>query len=700
MGEIMKAVTVGITMAAAITMAAVADDDPYLWLEEVEGEKALAWVNERNEHSLGILKNDPRFEALKASALKDYNAPDKIAYGRLMGGSVHNFWQDDKNVRGVWRRATNRSYASDAPKWTTILDIDKLAEAEGENWVYKGRDCLPPDFGTCLIELSRGGGDAVVVREFDTVTKSFHGDFNTVEAKQTVTWVDRDTVLIGTDFGAGTMTDSGYANQVKVWKRGYPLETARLLHEGDTKDVGSFPFSSHRPDGNYAGVVRSPDFFTQVLYIMEGGTDTEEMRQLILPREIEFKGIFGNDVILQLRADWEVSDSLTAKSGSLVSVNIQDAMGDLSANSLTVIYKPSSNGSIDSVSVGQSRIFINILEDVKGKLLSAIPSKNGWDTTAIDMPANGNLSIISADEWSDEVLVNYESFLQPDTLYSVKRGGVPKALKSLPARFDADGLVTEQKFATSKDGTKVPYFIVRKADTEMNGKTPTLLYGYGGFEISLAPSYLSGFNKLWLENGGAYVLANIRGGGEYGPAWHQAALKENRQRAYDDFISIAENLIETGLTSPKHLGIRGGSNGGLLMGVMLTQRPDLFNAIICAVPLLDMMRYHTLLAGASWMGEYGNPDIPAERAYIAEYSPYQNLKADMSYPEVFFYTSTKDDRVHPGHARKMAAKMNAMGKPVMYYENTEGGHSAAANLKQRAFTDALQAVYALKKLSD
>ena len=696
----MKAITIGAVMAAAITGANIADDDPYLWLEEVEGEKALEWVHAKNEHSLGMLKSDPRFESLMASALKDYNAPDKIAYGRLLGGAVHNFWQDDKNVRGVWRRTSSRSYATDNPKWVTVLDVDKLAEAEDENWVYKGRDCLAPDFGTCLVELSRGGGDAVVIREFDTVMKRFQGFFNTDEAKQNMTWVNRDTVLVGTDFGHGTMTDSGYSNQVKIWKRGHPLATARMLHEGSTADMGSFPFSSHRPDGNYVGIVQYPDFFTQVIHIMEGEEDLEEMRELILPRAIDHKGIFGDSVIIQLRADWAPRGSAPVKSGSLVSVNIQDAMAGIAGRNLAVIYAPSEQTSIDSVQIGKDRIFVSLLEDVKGKLVAATPSKDGWDIAAIDMPANGNISIVSADEWWDEALVNYESFLQPDTLYSVKRGGTPSAVKSLPPRFDASGLVTEQKFATSKDGTQVPYFIVRHKDTKMDGKTPTLLYGYGGFEISLSPSYLAGFNKLWLENGGTYVLANIRGGGEYGPAWHQAALKENRQRAFDDFIAIAENLIASGMTSPKHLGIRGGSNGGLLMGVMFTQRPDLFEAVITAVPLLDMMRYHTLLAGASWMGEYGNPDVPEERAYIAEYSPYQNLKADADYPEVFFYTSTKDDRVHPGHARKMAAKMTDMGKPVIYYENTEGGHSAAANLKQRAFTDALQAVYALKKLSD
>ncbi len=687
-------------MAAAISInVAAQEDDPFQWLEDVEGEKALAWVHDQNKHSLGLLKSDPRFEGLMASALKDYNASDKIAYGRLTGGAVQNFWQDATNVRGIWRRTSSRSYASDNPKWVTVLDIDKLSEAEGENWVYKGRNCLPPTFGTCLVSLSRGGGDAVVVREYDTVMKRFHGDFNTPEAKQNIAWIDQDRVLIGTNFGDGTLTDSGYSNQIKVWKRGQDLATARLLHTGEKTDVASSAFASHRPDGTYVGIARSPDFFTQILYIMEGADGTEEMRQLILPREISFQGIFGHDVILQLRANWTIAGK-TYTSGSLVAVNIADALAGMAGAHLSVIYQPSQSTSIDSVNIGKDRIFISLLKDVKGELVSAVPAKSGWKLSAIDMPKNGNLSVISADEWTDEAFVNFESFLQPDTLYSVKQGGKPTKLKSLPARFNADGLETEQKFATSKDGTKIPYFIVRKQGLEMNGKNPTLLYGYGGFEISLSPSYLSGFNKLWIENGGTYVLANIRGGGEYGPAWHQAALKENRQRAYDDFIAIAEDLIASGLTTPKHLGIRGGSNGGLLMGVMTTQRPDLFGAVITAVPLLDMMRYHKLLAGASWMGEYGNPDVAEERDYIRAYSPYQNLKADTDYPEVFFYTSTKDDRVHPGHARKMAAKMTAMGKPVIYYENTEGGHSAAANLKQRAFTDALQIVYLLKKLSD
>lgn len=688
-------------MATAITAGVAAqDEDPYLWLEEVEGDKALEWVGDRNKHSLGTLEADSRFAALRDRALKDYNADDKIAYGRLQAGTVHNFWQDETNVRGLWRRADLKSYSAGEPKWVTVLDFDALAKTEDENWVYKGRKCLPPDFGRCLVELSRGGSDAVVVREYDTMLKRFvDGGFETPEAKQEIVWVDKDTVLIGTDFGDGTMTDSGYANQVKLWKRGEPLSAAKLMFEGNKSDVGSFAIASHRPDGSYAGVVQAPDFFTEIIHILDGEGDDAEMKEIKLPREINFKGMFSDMLVFSLRKDWAVGDTEVA-SGTLVSVKIGDALAGRPDLSLNVIYAPGAKSSIDAVNIGKDRIFISVLENVTGKLLSAVPTNDGWQTADMGMPENGTLSVVSADEWSDAAFVNFESFLQPDTLYTVALGGAPKAITSLPARFDASDLVTEQKFAKSKDGTQVPYFLIRHKDTKMDGSTPTMLYGYGGFEISLSPGYLSGFGKLWVESGGAYAIANIRGGGEFGPAWHQAALKGNRQRAYDDFIAVSEALINSGLTSAKHLGIRGGSNGGLLMGVMTTQRPDLYNAVICAVPLLDMMRFHTLLAGASWMGEYGNPDDPDERPFIRAYSPYQNINKTTDYPEMFIYTSTKDDRVHPGHARKMTARLMEYGKPVLYYENTEGGHSAAANLKQRAYTDALQTVYALKKLSD
>lgn len=697
---IKNAIFAGVLMTSILVNQTASQDaeDPYLWLEDVEGEKALNWVESQNQLSKNRLESDNRFEALKESALRDYNADDKIAYGTLLAGSVHNFWQDSDNVRGLWRRATLGSYATGKPEWETLLDLDALSDAEGENWVMKARRCLAPSFDRCLVELSRGGGDAVVTREYDLMLKQFvDAGFNTTEAKQQVEWVDRDTVLIGTDFGPGTLTDSGYANQVKIWKRGYPLDTAKLLHKGSTSDVLSLPFASHRADGSYAGVIQLPDFFTQILYILD--ESGEELQPLELPRTIDFKGIFANDLILQLRADWTIAGK-TAAAGSLISVNIADAIGGSAGANLKVIYAPSANTSIDSVSIGKDRIFIALLEDVTGTLLSARPSNTGWVTQDLKMPENGAINLVSADEWEDALFINFESFLQPDSLYLLEGQTTPKAIYSLPERFDASGLATEQKFALSQDGTRIPYFVVRRADAPINGETPTILYGYGGFEISMTPAYLTGVAKLWLESGGAYAIANIRGGGEYGPRWHQAALKQNRQRAYDDFIAVSEALVDSGLTSPKRLAVRGGSNGGLLVGAMYTQRPDLFGAVICAVPLLDMMRYHTLLAGASWMGEFGNPDIPDERAYIAKYSPYQNVSPKTDYPDIFIFTSTKDDRVHPGHARKMAARLMEYEKPVTYYENTEGGHAAAANLVQRAYTDALQVVYALQTIKD
>ena len=696
----MKKLTRGAMIVATLIGTTTADisaqgEDPYLWLEEVEGKRALEWVEERNKHSLGILEGDKRFKGLMERALKDYNAKDKIAYGSIEGGEIHNFWQDEKNVRGVWRKTTLTSYSSDTPEWTTVLDYDALAEAEGENWVYKGRDCL---HGTtrCMIRLSRGGGDAVVVREFDTATGKFvEGGFSSPEAKQNTAWLDENTLLIGTDFGDGTMNESGYARQVRVWKRGTDLMSAEKIHDSAPEIVFNFPVTSNRHDGTYAGVLQGPDFFTRIIYLMNEG----KLQKLDLPLGIEMEGFFGDAMIILMRKDWSVGGK-TATAGSLISVKVTDLLNGKPENSLTSIFTPGDRNSIDGVSIGKDRIFLSVLDEVTGQLISATPSDNGWNITNMGMPKNGTLAVTSADEWSDMAMVNFESFLQPDTLYMVSGDSAPKALKSLPARFDATALTTTQKFATSRDGTKVPYFLVHHKDVKMDGTTPTVLYGYGGFEISLSPGYLSGFSKLWVENGGAYAVANIRGGGEFGPKWHQAALKPNRQRAFDDFIAVAEDLIASKLTSPKHLGIRGGSNGGLLMGATFTQRPELFNAAITAVPLLDMLRYHKLLAGASWVGEYGDPDIAEERAYIEKYSPYQNVKADGKYPEIFFYTSTKDDRVHPGHARKMAARMIEQGHPVIYYENTEGGHAAAANLKQRAYTDALQTIYVLKKLAD
>ena len=698
-GHTLKALAV-FALGTSLTATAVSEEDPFIWLEAIDSERAMAWVEAQNKKSLARLEGDPRFDALRDRALKDYNASDKIAYSRLLGGTVDNLWRDEDHVRGLWRRTTVEEYAKPNPKWETILDFDELAEKEGENWVYKGRDCLPPAFSRCLLRLSRGGGDAVVVREFDAQTRTFPKDgFDSPEAKQWVSWSDSDSLLIATDFGADTMNSSGYPEQVRLWRRGTPLAEATPLIDGADTTVFNVPSTSHRPEETYLAIQQGPDFFTEIVHLLDVSGPEPALKQVNLPLSIIFQGFYDGRMLVQLRKDWVVGEK-TYGAGSLVAFDIADALAGDPTQSLETVFAPQGRVAIEDVSIGRDAILITTLDEVKGALMAFTRDELGWTGTQLDLPVSGTVSVIDADEWSDKVFVNYESFLQPDTLYQISTSGGSAQVQSLPARFDATGLVTEQRFAASKDGTRVPYFVVRPENLEMDGTTPTMLYGYGGFEISITPSYLTGFGKLWVEQGGVYVLANIRGGGEFGPAWHQSALKENRQRAYDDFIAVAEDLVDSGLTAPEHLGVRGGSNGGLLTGVMLTQRPDLFNAVISAVPLLDMLRYHKLLAGASWIGEYGDPDIKEQREYISEYSPYQNLKKGVDYPEAFIYTSTRDDRVHPGHARKMTAAIEALDQPVLYYENIEGGHSAAANLKQRAYTDALQVVYALQQLSD
>ena len=689
-----------LTMCLAASTRAKDGADPFIWLEDIDGQRALAWVKQRNLHSMERLQSDRRFTSLQRRALDDYNADDKIPYGTIMGDEVHNIWRDARHIRGLWRKTSLADYRKAADNWRTVLDFDKLARDEDENWVYQGRDCLAPGYDRCLLRLSRGGGDAVVIREYDAREGRFVEDgFNSPQSKQWAAWVDADTLMIATDFGSGSMNSSGYPRQVRLWQRGTPLAESQILLDGGEDVVFNFPFASHRPDGRIAGVQQGPDFFTEQIHILRQGDDGPQLLPLALPLDMNLQGFFDGRLIALTRKAWRMGDHNIA-AGSLVSVDLDDAIGGAPERSLSVIHAASEQGAIEGVSISQSHLLISTLHQVTNRLVAAHPVRGGWRTTNIALPERGSASVTSANGWSDLALVNYESFLQPDGLYTLDDDHQLAPIRSLPERFDASKLEVEQLFATSADGTRVPYFVVRQKDAKADGTTPTLLYGYGGFEVALTPSYLSGVSKLWVEQGGAYVVANIRGGGEFGPAWHQAALKENRQRAFDDFTAVAEDLIERGITSPAHLGIRGGSNGGLLVGAMFTQRPELFDAVICAVPLLDMMRYHKLLAGASWVAEYGDPDDPLARDYIRKYSPYQNLDPERDYPEVFFYTSTRDDRVHPGHARKMTALMLSMDKPVIYYENTEGGHSAAANLKQLAYTDALQVTYLLQKLSD
>ena len=688
----------------ADTAAAAFDPASHLWLEEVEGQEALAWVTAQNERTLAELEADPRYAGFEAEALEVLNSSERIPYGSVRDGYVYNFWQDETNVRGLWRRTPLESYGQASPAWETIIDFDKLAADEGANWVYKGANCLRPEEGgewRCLVSLSDGGKDAVINREFNLATKSFvEGGFVTPEAKQGLAWAGPDTLLVATDWGDGTVTQSGYPFIVKRWQRGTPLESAEELLRGAETDVGVWPMAMKLEDGRILqGAVRSETFFTSSYYWFPEGE--AEAVQWPLPPKASPSGIYKGQFLFSIEQDWTPEGQDAFKAGDLLAFDLETFLTSRTLPPVSLAFRPSETQAVNGVAVAKGAALLSINDNVVGKVLRIEPSASGWTTTPVDLPGTGQVGIAFADEDETAVFLNYEDFLTPSSLlnYDVSTGEVT-SLKSLPPKFDATGLKVEQFFATSKDGTKVPYFIVHKEDMPLDGTTPTLLYGYGGFQVSMNPGYSPVSGRLWLEEGGAYVLANIRGGGEFGPNWHQAGLKQNRQRIYDDFIAVGEDLIARGVTTPEHLGIMGGSNGGLLMGVMLNQRPDLWNAVVVQVPLLDMMRYHLLLAGASWVDEYGSPDVPEERAFLETISPYQNFDASKPYPVPFFVTSTKDDRVHPGHARKMAKRFEEAGLPFYYFENMDGGHAAAADQTARAKRSALEYTYLTRQLFD
>lgn len=684
------------TVAPVETTEAVATD-PYLWMEEVEGEDALAWVNAQNDRSLDAIKSHAVFEDNYTKALELATSNDRIPYGTVRDGQVYNFWQDEANVRGLWRRTPLESYKTDAPEWETVLDFDKLAADEDKNWVFKGSNCFKPkgaEKTLCFVSLSDGGKDAVINREFDLDAKAFvEGGFETAEAKQGVAWIDHDTVLVGTDWGGdgSTLTESGYPFSVRLWKRGEALETATELYAGQATDVGVWPWSSELDDGTMIyGASEADTFFTSTTWLLSDG----EPVAFPIPEKASLGSDYEGWQFVTLQEDWTVGDD-AFQTGDLVAFNLQQFLDTKELPPVDLVFRANERQAVNGVAVSKSAALLSINDNVAGKILRLEHSEDaGWTTKDVALPGTGQAGIAFSNEDEDTVFVNYEGFLSPDSLLTFDADtNTTSALKSLPAKFDADGLVVHQKEATSADGTKIPYFVVHSEDITLDGSTPTLLYGYGGFEVSMRPSYSGGVGRMWLERGGAYVLANIRGGGEFGPAWHQAGLKGNRQRIYDDFIAVGEDLIGKGITSSDHLGIMGGSNGGLLMGVMITQRPDLWNAVVVQVPLLDMLRYHKLLAGASWVDEYGDPEIAEERAFLETISPYQNFDAAADYPTPLFVTSTKDDRVHPGHARKMAKLFEDADKPFLYYENIDGGHSAAANQKERAKRTALEFTY-------
>jgi len=688
----------GATLAESETKPAPILDDPYLWLEEVEGRLSLEWVEERNRETMAELRSDERYDRFLQQAGELLNAKDRIPYGSIRGKYIYNFWQDAEHVRGILRRTTLASYRAAEPEWEPVLDVDALAKAENENWVYKGIAWLAPGYERCLIKLSRGGTDASVHREFDALAKSFLEDgFALPQAKSGVAWLDRDTLLVGTDWGEGTLTESGYPRIVKRWKRGTPLARAETVFEGRREDIGIWPRVMDSGGETLPMIDQSLTFYTGAYQLIG---DDGKLRRLPLQDSADLVGFYAGRILFTLREAWDVKGR-TFPQGALLAISVSAFQASEKLPPVETVYTPDERTSISGVAVSRSGLYVVLLQNVKGRILrfQADHDSGRWSSAPLPLPANGTVSVSAANPHSSTVLLNYEDHITPDRLSEYDAGAnALTLLKSLPPRFRSDELQVEQHMAKSADGEVVPYFVIHRKGLKLDGSTPTILYGYGGFEISLKPSYSATIGKLWLERGGAYAVANIRGGGEFGPRWHKAALKTNRQRAYDDFIAVAEDLARRGITSPGHLGISGGSNGGLLVGAIFTQRPDLLNAVVCRVPLLDMLRYTKLLAGASWAAEYGDPEDPKMREALLKYSPYQNVFPDRKYPRVFIETSTKDDRVHPGHARKMVARMREQGHPVLYFENTEGGHAAGANLKQHAQRYALEYVYFSRQL--
>jgi len=662
--------------------------DPYLWLEDVHGEKALAWVEQQNARSLPVLKGDPRYAALHEEALKIVNATDRIPTPSLIGTTVYNFWQDATNVRGLWRRTTPASYATPSPAWETVLDLDQLAKAEGKNWIWHGANCPPPNYRRCLVSLSDGGEDADTVREFDLPTKAFvAGGFALPTSKQTADWLDDDTLIVSRDWGPGTMTASSYPFIVKTLRRGERLDQATEVFRGKPDDVGVSPVVLHDGDGRkVALIVRNVDFFHQETWWLS----PKALVKLDLPAKVNLQGLLDGRLIFTTLEDWR-----GFKAGALLACRPEDCAG------AAVILSPGPRESIEQVAVTAHRVVAAVYDNVRGSMRVFAPREGGWTESQLPVAANSSVGVNAAGEASDDVYYSVENFLSPTHLFSANAdGGGPTDIKDLPPRFDASNDAVEQFEATSSDGTRIPYFVVHPKAMKLDGSNPTILYAYGGFQVSMLPEYSASIGKLWLERGGVWVLANIRGGGEFGPAWHEAGLKTKRQLIYDDFTAVAKDLIARRITSPRRLGIQGGSNGGLLMGVEFIQHPELWRAVDIQVPLLDMLRFEKIGAGASWVGEYGSVGVPAERAFWETTSPYQNLKAGVAYPEPFFVTATSDDRVTPVHARKMAAKMAAMGLPYLFFENTSGGHAASANLQERAERVALEFTYFVRKLMD
>ncbi|MDO5726925.1 MAG: prolyl oligopeptidase family serine peptidase [Bowdeniella nasicola] len=685
-----------------------ANPTPPAYLDEISGEQALAWVRTHNAHTLATLGQTERFREIETDILRVYHSTDKIAHVRQRGDWLYNFWKDATHERGLWRRCSWQQYKSGDPHWEVLLDIDALAAAEGQPWVWHGAQVHPVTGDSALITLSRGGSDADTTREFCLRTKTFLPDgFFRPEGKGSLQWASADgnMVLAAVECGPDTLTTSGYPRTVRLVRRGQDLCEGELICAGARDDIVTYAYWDRRDDRIFAG--RATTFYTSETYQWQQGNLTH----LDLPPDAE-PAVWGPWLLVHLRHTWDTG-AASYPAGALLACRYEHFQrGD---RTFTTLFTPTASESIADVSVTANHVVLTVLRDVvtHTDLLtppargdSGADDDGGWQRREIDLVSSllpdleGAAAIVNctltpiAPLDHDDLWVVVESFNLPTTLAraQISPAGHVEAIEKLaqmPEFYPGDNIRVTQHFATSSDGTKIPYFLLAPKTHQPAGPRPTLLYGYGGFEVSLTPTYLPAVGKGWLERGGVYAIANIRGGGEYGPSWHQAALREHRHLAYEDCAAVARDLTERQVTTAAQLGIQGGSNGGLLMGNMLTGYPELFGAVVCQVPLLDMRRYTKLLAGASWQAEYGDPDDPDDWAFLQSFSPLHRFDPDASYPPVLFTTSTKDDRVHPAHARTMAYLMLEAGKDVTYWENTEGGHGGAATDAQRAQMQAL-----------
>lgn len=696
----------GLVSAALLTGASapapdVPADDPFVWLEDWTGPRAMQWVEAENKATLAAFQGDPRYQGYYRDALAIASASDRIAMPMLVHGRVYNVWRDGEHPQGIWRWTSEADYATATPRWTTALDLDALSKAEGRKWVWKGASILDPEERLALVALSDGGEDAVSLREFDLDTGQFvQGGFDVPTSKQNVAWLDRDTLLLARDWGAGTMTKSGYPFVVRTLKRGQALSDATELFRGAASDqVGVYPMilsdgAGHRAAFLYRGVT----FFTNETYLVTA----QGTRRVPLPARSQLQGMVDGQVLIQTSQAWE-SGGVTVPSGALAAVPLK-ALESGAVLKPVVLFAPTERQSIDAVATTKGHVILSYNDNVRGRVMVLAPdggSADGWARRPVALPDNATIGIAAASEHGDGAYLSVAGFLAPTTLWALDAAhAAPRQIKAMPARFDASGLVVEQFEAVSSDGTKIPYFIVHAKDMKRDGSTPTIMTAYGGFEVPMTPSYAATTGKLWLERGNSFVVANIRGGGEFGPAWHQAGLKTKRQIIYDDFAAVGQDIIARKLSSPRRLGIYDGSNGGLLMGVAFNQHPDLWNAVAIQVPLLDMVRYEQIAAGASWVDEYGSVSVPEEKAFLERISPYANIRKGVAYPTPYIWTTTKDDRVGPQHARKFAARLKDYGIPYHFYEDTAGGHSGDADIEQGARLQAMQMVYFSQRLEE